>query len=132
MLKSSIKSTKTYWLQRASFPSRWTAPKITVQQWNHTKTRVNLLLWLKLRFSADTSIPSSSFYQFYLVLNSHSIVLYFFMLQNNQAGNLFLVHPFFYKNQQNLRTKAFFSAIRTKIRTKKGFYFSLGTKKRLF
>ena len=39
---------------------------------------------------------------------------------------------FFYKNQQNLRTKAFFSAIRTKIRTKKGFYFSLGTKKGFF
>ena len=36
------------------------------------------------------------------------------------------IHPFFYKNQQNLRTKAFFSAIRTK----KGFYLreALGNK----
>ena len=32
---------------------------------------------------------------------------------------------FFYKNQQNLRTKAFIFAIRTKIRTKEGFIFSL-------
>ena len=33
--------------------------------------------------------------------------------------------PIFYKNQQNLRNKAFIFAIRTKIRTKKGFIFSL-------
>ena len=39
---------------------------------------------------------------------------------------------FFYKNQQNLRTKALIFAIRTKIRTKKGFFSSLGTEKRLF
>ena len=40
--------------------------------------------------------------------------------KNNQH-----LHSFFYKNQQNLRTKAFIFAIRTKIRTKKGFIFLL-------
>ena len=85
---------------------------------------------LQIAYKNKTQLTSNIYYGLKKIMLIDSVdLVYLAAMKGSDALAYYKSYTliFIYKNQHNLRTKAFFSLKKSKIRTKKGFIFSLRT-----